>query len=148
MRDQRLGSIQIIKKVGLKSYRIKLPQGCRLYPVFHCDLLSKTSNSTPLRHRLAEIENNHNEYATDFISNAKVDNRPNRRGLYLQFLTHFVGYDVLEWMLLDQVDDCKHLSIFYHRTFGLNSSKHNHIFNSKLGILLEMSIYINELSFS
>ena len=84
----------------MKSYRLKLSPGCRLHPVFHCDLLSKETNSTPLRHQPAEIEDDHNEYAIDFISDAKVENWPNRRGLYLQFLTHFVGYDVPEWMLL------------------------------------------------
>ena len=28
------------------------------------------------------------------------------------FLQDGVGYDVLEWMLLDQVDDCEHLFVF------------------------------------
>jgi hypothetical protein len=51
--------------------------------VFHCDLLSKESSSTPLRHQHAEIESEKNEYALDFISDAKVDNWPNRCGLYL-----------------------------------------------------------------
>jgi hypothetical protein len=83
LRDQRLGPYQVIEKVGLKSYRLKLPQGCKLHPVFHCDLLSKASASTLLRHRPAEIKSDHNEYAIDFISNAKVDNWPSRRGLYL-----------------------------------------------------------------
>ena len=76
-------------------------------------MLSKASNSTPLRHRHVEIESDHNnEYAIDFISDAKVDNWPNRRGLHLQFLSHFVGYDVPEWMLLEQVDDCEQLFVF------------------------------------
>jgi hypothetical protein len=74
LRDQRLGPFQVIEKVGLKSYRLKLPPRCRLHPVFHCDLLSKVSNSTPLRHQLAEIESDHNKYAINFISDAKVDN--------------------------------------------------------------------------
>ena len=97
----------------MKSYRLTLPPRCRLHPVFHCDyLLSKSSNSTSLRHQPVEIESDHNEYAIDYISDAKVDNLPNRRGLYLQFLTHFVGYDVPEWMLLEQVDDFEQLSVF------------------------------------
>jgi hypothetical protein len=112
LRDQRLGPYQVIEKVGLKSYRLKLPQGCRLHPVFHCDLLSKASTFTPLRHRPTEVESDHNEYAIDFISDVKVDNWPSRRGPYFQFLTHFVGYDVHKWMLLEQVDDCEHLSVF------------------------------------
>jgi len=27
-------------------------------------------------------------------------------------LTHFESFDILEWMLLEQVDDCEQLSIF------------------------------------
>jgi hypothetical protein len=71
LRDQRLGPFQVIEKVSLKSYRLKLPEGCRLHPVVHCDLLSKASNSKPLRHQPVEIESDHNEYAIDFISDAK-----------------------------------------------------------------------------
>jgi hypothetical protein len=41
LRDQCLGIFQVIEKYGLKPYRLKLPPGCRLHPVFHCDLLSK-----------------------------------------------------------------------------------------------------------
>jgi hypothetical protein len=80
--------------------------------VFHCDLLFKASNSTPLRHQHSEIESDQNEFATDFISDVKVVNCPNRRGLYFQFLTHFIGYDALEWMLLEQLDDCEQQSVF------------------------------------
>ena len=96
----------------LKSYKLKLLPGCRLHPVFHCDMIFKASNPVPLRHQPAEIESNHNEYAIDYISQVKIDSWPNRRGPYLQFLTHFVGYDVPEWMLLEQVDACEQLSMF------------------------------------
>jgi len=91
--------------------------------MFHCVLLSKASISTPLRHQPIKIESDHNEYAIDFISDAKVDNWPNRRGLYLQFLTHFVGYDVPEWMLLEQVDDCEQLSVFLSSDVGTQFSQ-------------------------
>ena len=30
----------------------------------------------------------------------------------MQFLTHSVSFDINEWMLLEQVGDCEHLSIF------------------------------------
>jgi len=80
--------------------------------VFHCDLLSKVSNSTPLRHQPAKIESDHNKYAIDFTLDAKVDNWSNLRGLYLQFLTHFAGYDVPKWMLLEQVDASEQLFMF------------------------------------
>ncbi len=80
--------------------------------MFHCDLLSKASTSTHLRHQPDEIESDHNKYAIDFISDAKVDNWLYRRGPYLQFLAHFVRYDIPEWMLLEQVDNCERLYVF------------------------------------
>ena len=112
LRDRRLGLFQVLEKVGLQSYRLKLPPGCRHHPVLHFDLLSKASNLTTLRHQPVQIEIDHNENAIDYISDAKVDHWPNSRGLYLQFLTHFVGYGVPEWMLLEQVDDCEQPSVF------------------------------------
>ncbi len=30
----------------------------------------------------------------------------------MQFLTHFVSFDIPEWLLIEQVDDCEQLSIF------------------------------------
>jgi len=36
---------------------------------------------------------------------------------------------------------------FYHEMFMLNSPKHKLIFNSKLGIMLEMLIYTNDILF-
>jgi hypothetical protein len=65
-----------------------------------------------LRPHQAGIERDHEEYASDYISDVKIDNWPRRRGLYLQFLTHFVSFDILEWLLLEQVDDSKQLSFF------------------------------------
>ena len=65
-----------------------------------------------MRHQPAEIESGHNEYAIDYISCVKIGNWHNRRGPYLQILTHFVGYNVVEWMLLEQVDNCEQLSVF------------------------------------
>ena len=41
LRDRRLGPFEVLEKIGSKSYKLKLPLGCRLHYVFHCDLLSK-----------------------------------------------------------------------------------------------------------
>jgi hypothetical protein len=60
LRDQRLGPFQAIEKDGLKSYKLELPLGCRLYPVLYCDLLSKVSSSTHSRHQPTEIGCGHN----------------------------------------------------------------------------------------
>ena len=54
--DHRLGPFEDIEKVGMKSYKHKLPPRCRIHPVFYCDLLYKSSNPTPSRHQPVEIE--------------------------------------------------------------------------------------------
>ena len=80
--------------------------------MFYCDLLSHASSSTSLRPHRAEIEGDHEECAVDYIFDIKIDNWPRKRGPYLQFLTHFVSFDIPEWFLLEQVDDCEQLQIF------------------------------------
>ena len=101
LRDERLGPFKAILKVGINSYKLLLPKGCRLHHVFHCDLLSHASSSTSLiRPHRAEIEGDHEEYAVDYILDVKIDNCWRRRGSYLQFLTHFVSFDIPKWLLL------------------------------------------------
>ena len=80
--------------------------------MFHCDLLSHASFLTSLRPHQAEIEVDHEEYEVDYISDVEIDNWPKTRGPCLQFLTHFVSFDISEWLLLAQVDDCEQLSNF------------------------------------
>ena len=86
--------------------------------MFYCDLLSQATSSTSLRPRQVEIEGDHDEYVVDFVLDVKIDNWPRRRCPYLQFYTHFVSFDIHEW-ILEQVDDCEQLSIF------LNTEKWN-----------------------
>ena len=64
--------------------------------MFHCDLLSHASSSRSLRPHQAKIEGDHEEYAVDYIYGGKIDNWPIRRGSYLQFLNHFVSFDIPE----------------------------------------------------
>jgi len=125
LRDQKLGPYKVISKVSINSYKFLLPKRCRLHPLFYCDLLSHTTSSISLQPHQAEIEGDHELHAFDFISDVEIDNWPRRRGPYLQFLTHFVSFDILEWMLLEQADDCEQLYIF------LNTEKLNVFFLGK-----------------
>ena len=76
--------------------------------MFHCDLLFHAPSSASLRPNQAEIEDDHGEYVVDYIYDVnKIDNGPRRRGPYLQFLTHSVSFDIPEWLLLEQVDECE-----------------------------------------
>ncbi len=74
LRDQRLGPYKVICKVGINSYKLLLPKGCRLHPVFHYDLLSHATTFTSLRPHHAEIEGGHEEYGVDYISDVTIDN--------------------------------------------------------------------------
>jgi hypothetical protein len=74
-------------KVGMTTYELLLPDGCRLLTVFHYDLLSHTTITTSLRPHQAEIEGDMEEYAINYIDDVKLDNGPRRRVPYLQFLT-------------------------------------------------------------
>ena len=85
LRDQKLGPYKVISKMGINSYKLLLPKGCRLYHVFYCDLLFHTTSSTSLRPHQAEIEGDHKKYGVDFISDVKIHNRPRKRGLTCNF---------------------------------------------------------------
>ncbi len=100
-----------------------LPKGCRLHPVFHCDLLSLATTSTSLRPHHAELEGDHEEYAFGYISDVKIYNWPRRRGSYLQFLTHFLSFDIPEWLLHEHVNDYEQLYIFLDSEKWNNFSK-------------------------
>ncbi len=41
----------------------------------------------------------------------------------MQFLTHVMSFDMPEWLLLEQVDDCEHLSNFLDSEKWNNFSK-------------------------
>ena len=107
-----MGPYKVVSKVGINLYKLVLPKGCRLYYVFHCDLLSRATLSTSLRPHQAKIDGVHEKNVVDNIYDVKIDNWPRRRGPFLPFFTHFVSFFIPEWMLLEQVDDCQQFSIF------------------------------------
>ncbi len=66
----------------MASCNFLLPDGCRLHPVFHCDLLSHSTIATSHRPHQAEIEGDMKEYAINHIDDVKLDIWPRRRGPY------------------------------------------------------------------
>ncbi len=58
---QRLGSYTFVSKDDITSYKLLLPNGCRIHLVFHCDFLSHDSSSTSLRPRHADKSGDHEE---------------------------------------------------------------------------------------
>ena len=110
--DRYIGPYRVLERVGNRSYRLQLERGSRLHPVFHIDVLSRASSETPLRSRPVDAVDDDMEYQIDHISDVKLDIWPRRRGLQVQFLTHYVGYAEPEWSLLELLDDCIALDDF------------------------------------
>ena len=55
----------------------------------------------------------------------KIENWTRKKDPYLQIFYHFVSFDILEWILLEQVDEYEMLSNF------LSSEKCKHFYTSK-----------------
>ncbi len=79
-----MGPFKVMAKVGMSSYKLLLPDGWRLHPMFRCDILSHSTITTSLRPHQVEI-GDMEEYAINYIDDVKLDNWPRRRGPYLQF---------------------------------------------------------------
>jgi hypothetical protein len=71
-RDRKLGPYKDISKMDINSYKVLIPKGCRLHPVFHCDLLSYATSSTSRRPHQVEIQGDHEEYAVDLSRMSKL----------------------------------------------------------------------------
>jgi hypothetical protein len=83
--DQKFGPFKVVAKVDMTSYKLLLPDGCRLHPLFHCGLLSHSTISTSLRPHQAEIEGDMEECPINDIYDVTLYTWPRRRDSYLQF---------------------------------------------------------------
>jgi len=67
LENQKLGPFKIMSKISITSYKLLLPDGCRLHPVFHCDLFSHSTTYISLRPHQAKIEGDVEEYSINYI---------------------------------------------------------------------------------
>jgi len=110
LRDRRLGPYKVVQRVGSKAYKLDLPKSVKLHPVFHVNLLSRAASTTPLRERQQEVTDE--EFVVERLSDVKVDTAENKRGLHVQFLTHYQGYSEPEWNLYTNLNDTLALDEF------------------------------------
>ena len=112
LKDRCIGPYKVLQKIGQTSYKLLLPAGSRLHPVFHVDVLKKAESKEPLRSIPVDDITDEEFYGVEKITEVKLGSWPKRRGLYVLFKTFYKGYDVPEWTLLELIDETAALEEF------------------------------------
>ena len=88
------GPLEVLEKISAVSYRLLLPEKCRIHDVFHIDRLkphdSSDGSSNPSRSRALGATKDI-EYEVEKI----LDEKCNKKGEKIQFLVHWKGYSQL-----------------------------------------------------
>ena len=85
------------------------------------DVLRRAHSSQPLRQAPLTVgpdveDAEGEEFVVEKISAVKLAPFARKRGLWLQFLTHYTGYAQPEWSLLTDVNDPEALDVFFAST--------------------------------
>ena len=112
MKDRCIGPYKVIEKIGHTSYRLQLPAGSRLHPVFHVDVLKKAESKKPLRDIPVDGITDEEFYGVEKITEVKLGSWPRRRGQYVLFKTYYKGDDTPAWTLLELIDETEALDTF------------------------------------
>ena len=106
----QLGPFRVSKRIGNMAYAIDLPRTFRLHNVFHVDVLRRANTPQPLQRDPVNVgpdgeDQDGDEFLVEKISDVRLAPFARKRGLWLQFLVHYAGYEQPEWSLLQDVDD-------------------------------------------
>jgi hypothetical protein len=130
--DRRLGPFEVLEKVGVVDYKLKLPDQYKIHPVFHVELLTRHQSSQLVERKEAErpppdIVDQIPEYEVEEILHSRM-----RRGR-LQVLVRWRGYPLEEatWEPIENVKNAPdELAEFYRK--NPNAVKDTHISGSIL----------------
>lgn len=85
---KKLGPFEILEEVGPVNFRLRLPEGSRLHPVFHISLLEPAKGTTPLAtDEELQPENDPDTYEVEKL----LDTRTTTRGQQ-EYLVKWKGY--------------------------------------------------------
>jgi hypothetical protein len=108
---KRLGPFEVTDKIGDTNYRLSLPQGMRIHPVFHISLLEPAHRNTKIQDDI-EVETEESEYEVERI----LDSRLSQQGT-LEYLIKWEGYEHSEntWEPREHLSHCQQTLRQYHR---------------------------------
>ena len=87
---KKLGPFEIIERIGLQAYRLRLPESMKIHPVFHVSLLEPCHENTLPNHVQPPphpvIIDNRNEWEVEEILDSRIFRR------HLQYKVRWKGY--------------------------------------------------------
>ena len=106
----KIGPFKIAKKISPVNYKLELPTGMWIHPIFHVSLLEKALANAKLQTKI-ELETNDDEYQVEnILGHRLVDGRK-------QYLVKWKGYDNSDntWEPVDNLMNCWTLVKRYHQ---------------------------------
>ena len=106
----KLGPFKIQEQILSINYKLSLPQGIRIHPVFHISLLEPALANAKLS-KNKEVEPNQGKYKVEKI----LDSR--KTGQRIEYLTKWKGYDDSKntWEPTKHLKNCQKLVKQFHR---------------------------------
>jgi hypothetical protein len=97
MAPRRQGPLEIEEEVGLRAYRLKLPEGWKVHPVFHISLLSQFKTTDTHGPSFPEPPPEEVEGEEENEIEGIINHRPTRTG-EMTYLVKWLGYNEQQWL--------------------------------------------------
>ncbi|KAJ3524273.1 hypothetical protein NMY22_g11070 [Coprinellus aureogranulatus] len=94
---RRQGPFEIEEEIGLRAYRLKLPEGWKIHNVFHISLLSPFKTTDTHGPSFPEPPPDEIEGEEEYEVEGIINHRPIRTG-GMQYLVKWLGYNEKQWL--------------------------------------------------
>lgn len=112
---KKLGTYEVLERVGTHAYKLKLPPTMEIHPVFHVSLLEPASNN-PLKGQQQPppppvIIQNEEEYEVEAVLDSRLHYRK------LQYLVKWSGYHEPTWEPAESLEHSQLLVKEFHQKY-------------------------------